>query len=134
MYLLHSDLKMSAAAGFCSLLRDSAKMAVTMPLKSLAALISACQKAGRDAGSLGRNLPDFSAQYNSTATDCEMVTGFPPGPSESTITGICPFGFIARNEGDFCSPFVRSMGWKVYARPHSSRPMRARMPLEVPAA
>ena len=101
---------------------------------SLAALASACQNAGRAAGSFGRNLPDFSAQYSNTATDCESVTGFPPGPSLSTITGICPFGFIARNEGDFCSPFARSMGWKVEARPHSSSPMRARMPFEVPAA
>ena len=94
-------------------MRDSVKIAVTMALMSLAALASACQNAGRAAGSLGRNLPDFSAQYNSTATDCETVTGFPPGPSLSTITGICPFGFMAMNEGDFCSPFERSRGWKL---------------------
>src|SRR5262245_934270 len=106
-------LKTSRAGPCCSLARDSVRIAVTIALMSLAALISACQNAGREAGSLGRNLPDFSAQYRSTATDCETVTGLPPGPSESTITGIWPFGFIERNDGAFCSPFARSTGWKV---------------------
>src|SRR5712691_7325108 len=79
-----------------------------MALMSLAALASACQNAGRAAASFGRNLPDFSAQYSNTATDCESVTGFPPGPSLSTITGICPFGFMATNEAAFFQPDARA--------------------------
>src|SRR2546423_6618980 len=68
------------------------------------------------------------------ALDCDMVIGLPPGPSLSTITGIWPFGLSARYCGVLCSPLVRSMGCQLYLSPHSSSAMRARMPLDVPAA
>ena len=80
---------------------------------SVEAFISACSTAGRAAGSFGRNLPDFSAQYSRIAVDCDSVTGLPPGPSWSTITGIWPFGFMARKAAVFCSPLARSTGCSV---------------------
>src|ERR671931_398343 len=43
------------------------------------------------------------------ALDCASVTFLPPGPSLSTITGIWPIGFSARNSGRLCSPFERSI-------------------------
>ena len=74
------------------------------------------------------------ARMGWAAEDCDTVTGFPPGPSLSTITGIWPFGLSWRNFSVLFSPLSSAMGWNLYANPHSSSAMRARMPLDVPAA
>src|SRR3954468_3065604 len=63
---------------------------------SVEALIYASSIAAFFAPSFGMNFPAFSAQYIMMALDCARVIFWPPGPSLSIRTGICPIGFIAR--------------------------------------
>ena len=44
------------------------------------------------------------------APDSNTLTGFPSGPSGSTMAGILLFGLIARKDGAICSPLLMFTG------------------------
>src|SRR3954470_7311384 len=112
-YRFHRSLNQPTVGAWASFTFEELKIAPSVGVMSVDARISASRKAGRSAGFFGRCLPDFSAQYIRIALDWERVAGLPPGPSWSTITGICPIGFMARNFGVWFSPFSRLIGWKL---------------------
>src|SRR5437588_9213687 len=81
MYSRKRSLKRLPVGPCGSLERTTANTEPMVGVTSVAALISASHTAARAFGSLGRNLPDFSAQYMRIAFDWVRVIGFPPGPS-----------------------------------------------------
>jgi hypothetical protein len=62
----------------------------------------------RLAGACGKKRPVFIARYKRIAPDWAIVSGFPPGPSWSTIAGMVPAGLIFRNSGRRYAPPKRS--------------------------
>src|SRR6266487_1432167 len=68
------------------------------------------------------------------APDSKTLTGFPWGPSGSTIAGIFPFGLIFRNSGSNCCPLRISTIVTTYGSAISSSATLILRPLGVSKA